>query len=718
MNIPRPSSDTNVTKATGSGQRRPRKRQSIETQVSGQRGRTFRQFEGAVLRTAGDDSPSTFIRAWATETRMGKSTVLPVLKEHNGKRLKSLLSNIKQLHAKSKPNDRNVVLSVIAHLFSRKDLNTQHGFSISADSWTKARKIAKNGMGQFFNKTQVNANMLSEETVNIIRDFWMQEDVSREAANRTVIVGSGPDKLAVPVRYLLQSDTETYVHFIEAHPDTSISSSSFYKYKPEQIKKAQRQTDMCPICTKGKEVQASLQRSRQNFSNVPEGEQAAAEEDIKALEEQDRLIGLHRQLKTTIRATYNAQKMNLKVGQAMIIMDFKENMKLGRGRVQTSRDFYNTPHRSVFTIAVYTRRGLSEDIEEDRQIRYFTFVSDCLAHDTQFVFDCFRLMLAHDDFKALNIQPNKAINLWVDNAPQHFRTFQMLNEFAELSKETFKHNHLRLNYFAEYHGKCVCDSHFSLLSRYYRDYSKCAADGVPVYTTPDFLSILRKAVDKTNATKERLNAKRRGTTTTPHRLLQVTFFNYERAAEAEDVVQLVASQFTSYYHFRLSRGRGKLLAKLHQRAVEYPRVYNIVSKNQGPARAPKLGWSQSKNDSAPFNVNELARKEKAKIAHEEKTKKRKHKRKSNIRQPRTRAPSAPSASPSSTTIPPSYCHDFVLSADPVVTDNDNDDAWIREMYHELEELDDLIDGLVPPPQPQAPATPQREYTFISYSPPR
>lgn len=32
-------------------------------------------------------------------------------------------------------------------------------------------------------------------------------------------------------------------------------------------------------------------------------------------------------------------------------------------------------------------------------------------------------MLAHDDWKVLNVLPNKSIDLWVYNAPQHFRTF-------------------------------------------------------------------------------------------------------------------------------------------------------------------------------------------------------------------------------------------------------------------------------------------------------
>lgn len=175
----------------------------------------------------------------------------------------------------------------------------------------------------------------------------------------------------------------------------------------------------------------------------------------------------------------------------------------------------------------------------------------------------------------------------------------MLKELAELAKDTIKAQHLYLNYFAENHGKCATRT--SPCSRYYRDYTKCQVDGKPVYTTPQFLAILLKAVEKTNATKLRLSAKLRATTT-PHCLLQVTFFGYH-CAEATNVVQLVAQQFISSYHFRLYRGCTSLLAKIHQRDAEDPRVYPMTQKNQGPARAAKLGWSQSKNNSALFNVN-------------------------------------------------------------------------------------------------------------------
>ena len=76
-------------------------------------------------------------------------------------------------------------------------------------------------------------------------------------------------------------------------------------------------------------------------------------------------------------------------------------MSLGRGQQEASRDFYNTPHRSVFCIAVYTRLVYLE-------IKYFDFISDCLNHDTQFVFDCVKLLFSSEYFDDLKFLPGKS----------------------------------------------------------------------------------------------------------------------------------------------------------------------------------------------------------------------------------------------------------------------------------------------------------------------
>mgnify|MGYP000259431170 CR=1 FL=1 len=128
-------------------------------------------------------------------------------------------------------------------------------------------------------------------------------------------------------------------------------------------------------------------------------------------------------------------------------------------------------------------------------------------------------------------------------------------------------NRIMLNYFAEYHGKCICDSHFSLLSRYYRDYSMSSEFKHAIYTTDEFIKLLQTAVLNSNKSTALLNSKKeRQTKLRP--LLQVKFLKYERSDDpVETINQIKASNFTSFYHFAISKNANPpvLLAKLHEK---------------------------------------------------------------------------------------------------------------------------------------------------------
>jgi hypothetical protein len=54
------------------------------------------------------------------------------------------------------------------------------------------------------------------------------------------------------------------------------------------------------------------------------------------------------------------------------------------------------------------------------------------------------------------------VNVWMDNT-QHFRNFETMATFSDLSKELGIK--LSLNFFAEYHGKFECDRHFGIIIR-------------------------------------------------------------------------------------------------------------------------------------------------------------------------------------------------------------------------------------------------------------
>jgi hypothetical protein len=71
---------------------------------------------------------------------------------------------------------------------------------------------------------------------------------------------------------------------------------------------------------------------------------------------------------------------NLKEGQGILTIDFKENITLGRGRRELGQSWYTWERRPIFGMALFKQ-------EADGGISkwHFNQVSDCLTHNAIFV---------------------------------------------------------------------------------------------------------------------------------------------------------------------------------------------------------------------------------------------------------------------------------------------------------------------------------------------
>lgn len=608
-NYDTPTTLVHSTKAIGSRQKSSRKgRQPFTKQKTGQRNKTLIQLDDCLSRLAGSNDPlvsAELLKSFIL-SRRGKFS-LNSLKEIQNTKLTKVMENLKTLHRNSPNVERNSVLATVSSVFPKKTLNVDYGFGISAEVFCRSRK---RNPGEFTNKKKSGGhNRLNEEKVDLIRRFFYREDVSRESANRTVLIGEKGNKIPISARFLLDNQRNLYSYFLELNEEGyKPSFSTFRKYMPIEMKEARRETDLCQICAEGEVKEGELNKLLSLGRRTPIQQQR-----ITKLREELELINKHRTLEKTVREIYNKQKETLQIGDAIIVMDFKENMKLGRCASETSRHFYDTPQRSVFTIAVYTRRReRGVEPKDDLKLTYFTFISECLKHDTEFVFDCLKEVMATPRWRHLRIRGE--VNFWVDNAPQHFRTFELLNEFKNFS---LKYSCAHLNYFVEYHGKCVCDSHFSLLSRYYSDYSKRKGTGdKPIYNTKDFIKLLEKAVQNTNNWKAEQNKKKRATTEQERPLL-VSFFEYKREVLTQrDVKVLKAPNFSSYYHFELStmyfsatHYERTLKASLYRGDTVFTHSYPAVEETIVTVyKTSKQGWTDSQ--SKPFTTKCLSNKEK------------------------------------------------------------------------------------------------------------
>jgi hypothetical protein len=142
----------------------------------------------------------------------------------------------------------------------------------------------------------------------------------------------------------------------------------------------------------------------------------------------------------------------------LIVIDFKENLKLNVSRVETCHQFYEKPSRTCFGINLFLKEG--------NEIKKYPIdiLSKCLSHQTWFVTNVMETILK--SLVELNLKINK-LYLWMDNA-KHFRSKEMLGGLVNISDELkFK---IYWNYFGEYHGKSCCDSRFSLISRSIKEY--------------------------------------------------------------------------------------------------------------------------------------------------------------------------------------------------------------------------------------------------------
>lgn len=167
--------------------------------------------------------------------------------------------------------------------------------------------------------------------------------------------------------------------------------------------------------------------------------------------------------------------------ECIMVLDFKQNLTLDRGERELGYSFYNKPQRTLFTAALIRK------LNSGYHVDYFDIFSDLLNHDSQFVISALELIFKSDQFQQYNI---RNVNFWMDNAPAHFRTKSIIGYLCNL-KSNQRFEKITLNYFTEYHGKCICDSHFALISRYYEDCSK--RTNIMISTTDQLMDLLKSA---------------------------------------------------------------------------------------------------------------------------------------------------------------------------------------------------------------------------------
>jgi hypothetical protein len=188
-----------------------------------------------------------------------------------------------------------------------------------------------------------------------------------------------------------------------------------------------------------------------------EGDPAANLDMIAKLKEEVCLYGQHLQSKQNQRTGFEAYKQHAfsTPTNCVIVMDFKENFKIGGGPVETASSFYRKKQISLLGFAVHYRDGTGNPA-----IKYFDYLSKILSHDSLFVHECVAKLLDEPFMRRF-----QQFHFWSDSGP-HFRSTEMMYAWCCRFSKDRPECIFTANFFNEYHGKSLVDGHFGLLARW------------------------------------------------------------------------------------------------------------------------------------------------------------------------------------------------------------------------------------------------------------
>ena len=163
---------------------------------------------------------------------------------------------------------------------------------------------------------------------------------------------------------------------------------------------------MCEVCINGQKAERKLLllQSQALTSNMTE-----------ALQDAVSLYHQHLFFKDKQQQCYKNHIQCTTSSSCVVIMDFKENFKIGGGPVETGANFYQKQQVSVlgFVICYKDDQGLPITC-------YFDYLSPILSYDSLFIMDCIRKLLAHSFMSRFS-----TVAFWSDSGP-HFRSAELM----------------------------------------------------------------------------------------------------------------------------------------------------------------------------------------------------------------------------------------------------------------------------------------------------
>jgi hypothetical protein len=491
----------------------PKASKPFSQQRGGQRSRTLTAFRELVETKAGGDLvgllQGILNQRWAAEAKKILIT----------NRLTPILTAIGQRYSAAAVHERSQWLSLATLVCnSAREFTQLSGVTANSRAWKFAKQHAqKHGAGAARPPppTPPSRQKVPDLTIQLIEEFIRDDKHSYSAPNRTVRVRTGPKQWEQqPVRYLAQSRSVLWLEFLAQHGNgANISLATFKKYIPKWAKTPKRKTDMCNTCYKAKQTLRALRRllrgahteclKKANTSALPDaclaGTCEGATERELALPEDHRVLVTqmrdqirdwqeHLKARHLQREAFNKELESLAPGKGLLVVDFKENVSLGRSAEETSHSFYHRPQRTLFGAVLAYYNSATSRVE----FRYFDVVSADLTHDAWFVRNALMCIMESTEFRQLQL---RQLSIWSDQGPNHFHNAENMGNLADLCSSQLPQ--LTMNFFCANHGKSLCDAHFSMVSAAIKQWTLHPAHHL--HTTADLVICLNDMFGKWKA---------------------------------------------------------------------------------------------------------------------------------------------------------------------------------------------------------------------------
>ena len=366
-------------------------------------------------------------------------------------KLQQVISRIQSLHAtEAKAYTKTDLVSVISCCHSREDVKIDFEWEIPQKQWTRSR-IDLQKKSQQPNPPS-NHKIRSEKTRKAVAAFYVEK--SQPAANQTCYDKSTKAHISVHTRTI--SKKQLHEEFVRTcDVEDRVSYCTFAKLQPVHVRLGKRKTDLCSLCENGKELEAQLNKKRKKSLSLSETEATEVKEN-------EEIFQVHRHAKDEQNAAFQRKLDTLEAGEAVIVMDFKENLRINKGPKETGSNFFHSTQVTVLGSVVYVR---GNDGKTKKQ--HINILSYDLSHDSHFV--CSALPLILEDMKQLSATQIKNLHFWFDCGP-HFRSKELLHKLLVDVPQRYDCD-ICVNFFVEGHGKSPCDAHFSHISRAVKSYS-------------------------------------------------------------------------------------------------------------------------------------------------------------------------------------------------------------------------------------------------------